>query len=149
FAVLDGRNRMSAEVEDMKRLNALSTMLVDDENKFESCLGKITKTAIAISGADKGNLRLFDETSHSLSVVAQHGFKQDFLQYFEKVDDHFAASRGAVMALDEQVIVDDVVTSEIFVGKPAQKVLADAEVRAIVSTPLRSSKGNLLGVIST
>jgi two-component sensor histidine kinase len=149
IAVLDGRKQMSAEVEDMKRLNVLSTMLVDDENKFEGCLSKITMTAVAISGADKGNIRLFDETSRSLTLIAQHGFKKEFLQYFEKVDDHFAASRGAVMALNEQIIVDDVLTSEIFVGKPAQKVLAVAGVRAVVSTPLRSSKGNLLGVIST
>jgi two-component sensor histidine kinase len=149
LAVLDSRKQMSAEVEDMKRLNALSTMLVDDQNKFESCLGEITKAAIAISGADKGNMRLFDEATQSLRVIAQHGFKQAFLQYFEKVDDHFAASYGAVMALNQQVIVDDVLTNEIFVGKPSQKVLVDAEVRALVSTPLRSSKGNLLGVIST
>jgi two-component sensor histidine kinase len=53
------------------------------------------------------------------------------------------------MATNEQVIVDDVLTSEIFVGQPAQKVLLEAEVRAVISTPLRSSKGNLLGVIST
>jgi two-component sensor histidine kinase len=149
IAVLDGRRQMSAEVEDMKRLNALSTALGNDENKFETCLSAITKTAIAISGADKGNLRLFDEASQSLRLIAQHGFKQEFLQYFENVNDHFAASRGAVIALNEQVVVDDVLTSEIFVDKPAQKILLDAGVRAVVSTPLRSSKGNLLGVIST
>jgi two-component sensor histidine kinase len=94
-------------------------------------------------------MRLYDEASHSLRVIAQHGFKQEFLQYFEKVNDHFAASYGAVMALEEQVIVDDVLTNRTFVGKPSQKVLVDAEVRALVSTPLKSSKGNLLGVIST
>jgi two-component sensor histidine kinase len=53
------------------------------------------------------------------------------------------------MASNDQIIVDDVLTSEIFVGQPAQKVLLDAKVRAFISTPLRSSKGNLLGVIST
>jgi GAF domain-containing protein len=53
------------------------------------------------------------------------------------------------MATNEQVIVDDVLTSKIFVGQPAQKVLLEAEVRAIISMPLRTSKGNLLGVIST
>jgi two-component sensor histidine kinase len=53
------------------------------------------------------------------------------------------------MATNEQVIVDDVLTSKIFIDQPAQKVLLEAGVRAVISTPLRSSKGNLLGVIST
>jgi len=53
------------------------------------------------------------------------------------------------MSSNEQVIVSDVATSDIFVGQPAQKVLLDSDVRACISTPMRSSKGNLLGVIST
>jgi two-component sensor histidine kinase len=147
--VLDNQKQMAAELEDMRRLNELSTQLMREENKFETCCDEITRTAIAISGADKGNLQLFDGTSGSLRIVAQQGFQEEFLKFFENVDDHRAASCGTAMATNEQVIVDDVLTSKIFVAQPAQKMLLDAEIRAIVSTPLRSSKGNLLGVIST
>ena len=138
-----------AELENMRRLNELSTLLMREENKFETCCDEITRTAIAISGADKGCLQLFDETSGTLRIIAQQGFQERFLKFFEDVDDHVAASCGTAMATNEQVIVDDVLTSKIFVGQPAQKVLLDAEVRAIISTPLSSSKGGLLGVIST
>jgi two-component sensor histidine kinase len=138
-----------AELEDMRRLNELSTVLMREENNFETCCDEIIRTAIAISGADKGNLQVFDEASRSLRIVAQHGFQERFLKFFENVDDHGAASCGTAMATNEQVIVDDVLTSEIFVDQPAQKVLLEAEVQAVISTPLRSSKGNLLGVIST
>src|SRR5215471_4698996 len=138
-----------AELENMRRLNELSTLLMREENKFEDCLSEITRTAIAISGADKGNLQLFDETLGSLRIIAQQGFQERFLKLLEHVDDHVAASCGTAMATNEQVIVDDVLTNKIFVGQPAQKVLLDAEVRAIISTPLSSSKGGLLGVIST
>jgi len=147
--VVNSQKQMTAELEDMRRLNELSTLLVREENKFETCYDEITKTAIAISGADKGNLQLFDETSRSLRIVAQQGFQEEFLKFFESVDDHAAASCGTAMVSSEQVVVDDVLTSKIFVGQPAQKVLLDAEVRAVMSTPLRSSKGNLLGIIST
>ena len=147
--VVDSRKQMTAELEDMRRLNELSTLLVREENKFEACYDEITRTAIAISGADKGNLQLFDEASRSLRIVAQQGFQEEFLKFFESVDDHAAASCGTAMVSSEQVVVDDVLTSKIFVGQPAQKVLLDAEVRAVMSTPLRSSKGNLLGIIST
>jgi two-component sensor histidine kinase len=138
-----------AELEDMRRLNELSTVLMREENNFETCCDEIIRTAIAISGADKGNLQLFDETLGSLRIIAQQGFQERFLKFFEDVDDHVAASCGTAMATNEQIIVDDVLTSKIFVGQPAQKVLLDAEIRAIISTPLSSSKGGLLGVIST
>jgi two-component sensor histidine kinase len=138
-----------AELEDMRRLNELSTLLMREENKFETCYDEITRTAIMLSGADKGNLQLFDETLGSLRIVAQHGFQEKFLKYLENADDHVAASCGTALATNEQVIVDDVLTSKIFVDQPAQKVLLEAEVRAVISTPLKSSKGNLLGIIST
>ena len=125
--VLDNQKQMTAELEDMRRLNELSTLLVREENKFETCYDEITRTAIAISGADKGNLQLFDETLGSLRIVAQQGFGEEFLKFFESVDDHAAASCGTAMASNEQVIVDDVLTSEIFIDQPAQKVLLAAE----------------------
>jgi two-component sensor histidine kinase len=133
----------------MRRLNELSTLLMREENRLQTCYDEITRTAIAISGADKGNLQLFDETLGSLRTVAQQGFQEGFLKYFEHVNDRVAASCGTAMATNEQVIVDDVLTSKIFIDQPAQKVLLEAGVRAVISTPLRSSKGNLLGVIST
>jgi two-component sensor histidine kinase len=144
--VLDNQKQMAAELGDMRCLNELSTLLVREENKFETCYDEITRTAIAISGADRGNLQLFDEASHSLRIVAQQGFG---LKFFDSVDHHVAASCGTAMTSNEQVIVDDVLTSEIFIDQPAQKLLLEAGIRAVISTPLRSSKGNLLGVIST
>jgi two-component sensor histidine kinase len=53
------------------------------------------------------------------------------------------------MRSGERVIIEDVTTSEIFVGQASIDVLIDAEVRAVISTPLMSSRGNLLGAIST
>ncbi len=138
-----------AELENMRRLNELSTVLMREENDFETCCDEIIRTAIAISSADKGNMQVSDAGSRSLTIVAQAGFDEKFLKYFANVDDHAAASCGAAMAANEQVIVDDVLTNKIFLDQPAQKVLLEAEVRAVISTPLRSSKGNLLGVIST
>jgi two-component sensor histidine kinase len=137
-----------AELENMRRLNELSTVLMREENTFETCCGEIIRTAIAISSADKGNMQVFDEASRSLRIVTQHDFNEKLLKCFATVDD-VAASCGTAMATNEQVIVDDVLTNKIFLDELDQKALLDAAVRAIISTPLRSSKGNLLGVIST
>jgi two-component sensor histidine kinase len=147
-AVLDSRKVVDTELNNMRRLNQLSSLLVGEQNGFEDCLAEITKTAIAISEADKGNLQLFDVASGSLTIAAQQGFEEDFLKFFDSVSKNDAAC-GAAMGTAKQIIVDDVLTSEIFVRQPAQKVLVDAGVRAVVSTPLLSSKERPLGVLST
>jgi len=51
--------------------------------------------------------------------------------------------------MGERVVVEDVTISQVFVGQPSMNVLIDAGVRAVISTPLMSSAGNLLGMIST
>jgi hypothetical protein len=145
-AVLDSRKAVDTELDNMRRLNQLSTLLVGERSSFEDCLAEITKTGIAISGADKGNLQLFDAASGSLTIVAQQGFQDDFMKFFANVRGYDTAC-GEAMRTAEQIIVDDVLTSKIFVGQPAQKVLLEAAVRAVVSTPLMSSKGSLLGVL--
>jgi two-component sensor histidine kinase len=147
-AVLDSRQVADTELNNMRQLNQLSSQLVGESSSFGDCLSEITKTAIAISKADKGNLQLYDATSGSLTIVAQQGFQGDFLKFFVTVRGNDAAC-GVAMGKAKQIIVDDVLTSEIFVGQPAQKVLLDAGVRAVVSTPLLSSKERPLGVLST
>jgi GAF domain-containing protein len=147
-AVLDSRQVVDTELTDMRQLNQLSTHLVRERSSFEGCLAEITKTAIAISGADKGNLQLYDATSGSLTIAAQRGFQGDFLKFFDSVRANDAAC-GVAMGTAKQIIVDDVLTSPIFAAQPAQKVLLDAGVRAVVSIPLMSSKGRPLGVLST
>jgi two-component sensor histidine kinase len=148
ITVRDSRQVVDTELNNMRQLNQLSSKLVGEGSSFGDCLSEITKTAIAISEADKGNLQLYDATSGSLTMAAQQGFQADFLKFFVTVRGNDAAC-GVAMGTAKQIIVDDVLTSEIFVGQPAQKVLLGAGVRAVVSTPLMSSKERPLGVLST
>jgi GAF domain-containing protein len=45
--------------------------------------------------------------------------------------------------------VEDVTTSEIFIGQPSQKVMIEAGARSVISTPLIASDGTVLGMVST
>jgi GAF domain-containing protein len=49
----------------------------------------------------------------------------------------------------ERVIIEDVTRSPLFIGRDALKVLLNAGVRSVQSTPLISRSGKLLGIIST
>jgi signal transduction histidine kinase len=53
------------------------------------------------------------------------------------------------MARGQRVVVEDVAASLIFKGTPALDVMLAAGARAVQSTPLVSSAGHLLGMIST
>jgi len=53
------------------------------------------------------------------------------------------------MKTRERVIVEDVLESTLLSGTSSLQVLLNAGVRAVQSTPLISSSGNLLGMIST
>ena len=146
LAVLEGRKLVEKELHDTKRLNELSTVLVGEGSSFKACLDKIVDTALVIAEADKGNIQLFDPVSGSLTIAAQKGFPQDFLNFFGTVRDS-ASSSGIAMHEKRQIIVDDVLTSDRL-GQPAQKASLDAGVRGVVSTPLISSKGDVLGMLS-
>jgi two-component sensor histidine kinase len=140
--------RIGADLQDMTLLHRLSDQLLANSTEIKKCLEEILETAIIISGADKGNIQLLDQNSGVLVIAAQRGFDEAFLKFFAKVSDGDTAC-GAAMSSGQRVVVEDVLTSEIFVGQPAQTVLTDAGVRAVISSPLMSSTGTLLGMIST
>jgi PAS domain S-box-containing protein len=140
--------RVAADLFAMTRLNEVGSRCVRQESEVENCLDDILETAIAINGSDKGIIQLLDSRSGTLSVAAQRGFESQFLKFFASVRDGSSAY-GATVLSAKRVIVEDVMQSEIFAGQRSLDVMRDAEVRAMISTPLVSSAGTLLGMIST
>ena len=139
---------IAADLHDMTLLNQLSNRLVREGSDFDTNLNAVLDTAIAITGADKGNLQLIDATTRVLTIAAQRGFQGPLLNFFASVRDDASACAEA-MRSGQRVIVENVRESEIFAGQPSKDVLIDAGVCAVTSTPLLASSGNLLGMIST
>jgi PAS domain S-box-containing protein len=137
--------RLSAAHKALARLFELSVMPASDD-AMPALLQATVETAIDVIGADKGNLQLYDEATGNLRIVAHCGFERPFL-------DHFAVVRGADSAGSEaarrrdQVFIEDVSTS-VF-DEAALAILRGAAVESVLSTPMVSRDGRLLGVIST
>jgi PAS domain S-box-containing protein len=140
--------RIAADLEAMTRLHEVGNLCARAGDEFDQCLSEIIATAIAVTGADKGNVQLLDTETGALTIAAHRGFEAPFLNFFHSVRDT-AATCARAMQTARRVAVEDVTESEIFAGQPALKVLIEAGVRAVQSTPLWSSTGNLLGMIST
>jgi PAS domain S-box-containing protein len=141
-------DRVAADLFAMTRLNEVGSRCLRHESEVETCLGDILEAAIAVSGSDKGIIQSLDSASGTLSVAAQRGFEPPFLKFFASVWDD-GSTYGATALSSRRVIVEDVAQSEIFAKQQSLDVMLDADVRAVISTPLVSSAGTLLGMIST
>jgi PAS domain S-box-containing protein len=140
--------RIAADLKAMTILREMGSLYVRKDVELEECLQRTMDAAIAIVGADKGNIQIFEASSNSLIIVAHRGFAKPFLTFFEHVRDD-AAACAAAMRSKKQVIVEDVLESEIFGEEASRAILINTGVRAVVSTPLLSSNGTLMGMIST
>jgi signal transduction histidine kinase/ActR/RegA family two-component response regulator len=146
-ALIASEERLAADLALMKRLQEVSTRLVRDGDADPPLL-EIVDAAIAITGAEMGNIQLLDRSSGALKIVASRGFESPFLEFFNAVHDGEAAC-GSAMKSGARVVIDDVTTSPVFVGTPTLDVLLTARVRAVQSTPLVSRSAQLLGMLST
>jgi len=140
--------RTAADLLDMTRLNQVGDLLARDGGNLNECLHAVLDAAIAMSRAAKGNIQLRFSELGALTIAAQRGFASDFLNFFAFVRDD-ASACSLAMRSGERVIVEDALTSDIFAGQPSCDALLGAGVRAVVSTPLVSSAGALLGIVST
>ena len=63
----------SSDLDAMTRLYELGNRCVDPSVTHQDWLNAMVETAIALSGADKGNLQLFDSESGALMIAAHRG----------------------------------------------------------------------------
>jgi signal transduction histidine kinase/CheY-like chemotaxis protein len=143
------RGQVAADLKDTKRLREMANALIRAGNGFKECLDDVLEAAIEITRADKGNIQVLDPKSDMLVLTSQRGFEEPFLNFFTHVKRGEAAVCGTAPQALERIVVEDVTQSEIFVGQESLGVLLDAGVRAVQSTPLLSSSGTVLGMIST
>ncbi|HKD81085.1 MAG TPA: ATP-binding protein [Candidatus Angelobacter sp.] len=139
------RDDLSAELAAMTKQQELSTSLLS-RTHLQFLLDEILDATIELQNADFGNVQLYDSETRAFEIVAQRGFKQDFLDYFRSINDT-AASYGRVLVESTRVIIEDVECDPRF--EPHRAIAAAAGFRAVQSTPLFTRSGKPLGMLST
>ena len=140
------RETIDAELKGMTRLHeVVSRLLVAPD--VPSALREILVATCAMMGSQMGNVQVYDPPAQTLTIAAQQGFSQDFLDQLGVVrrDSPWACS-GAMNSLS-RVIIEDVNQEESL--RPLRDIAAAGGFRSIQSTPLLSRTGALLGVLST
>jgi signal transduction histidine kinase len=138
--------QLATELSAMSRLHELSTRLINTSD-LRTALSDILNAAIDLLRADMGNVQLYDPESHTLEIVAQQGFPQDFLDYFRRVGLHDGTACSRSVQSGERVIIEDIESDRLY--DPHRAAASAAGYRAVQSTPLKNGAGHLLGVLST
>jgi PAS domain S-box-containing protein len=137
--------QLTAELSAMTRLQKLSTRLVLEGDLTES-LGEIVDAGLEITGANMGNIQLFEDDG--FRIVSHCGFGEPFAEFFNRGCDGDATC-GMALKRGERIIVEDVAESPVFAGTRDRLMLLTAGARAMQVTPLLSRSGHFLGIFST
>jgi two-component sensor histidine kinase/integral membrane sensor domain MASE1 len=133
---------IAADLLDMTRLHQVSNHLMGEGGQIEKSLDEVIDAAVAISRANKGYLQFLDPGTGTLMLAVQWGFDGPSLKLFQQIQE--TSGVGAA----ERMIVEDLRADGKLSGQ-VSKEFADAGIRAITATPLLSSTGNVLGILST
>ncbi|MEC3954849.1 hypothetical protein VMT65_17550 [Nocardia sp. CDC153] len=109
-------------------------------------LRSIVGTALLHSEADRAIVQLFDPVLDGLWIAAQHGFHRPLLEFFRWVgtpDGTNATPAGYVST----VAIPDVGAS-LSLSTADRDVMLAERVRAVQTTPMISTSGRLMGVLS-
>jgi hypothetical protein len=138
--------QLEAELRGAKLIYDISNRLLIPSS-VPDLLTEILDAAIQLTEADFGNLQLPDHECYR--IVAQRGFSSDFLAFFNDVRDGSTTVCGAALKQGRRVIIPDVSSDELFSGTAAREILLREGVRAVQSTPLIGTSGEVYGVLST
>ncbi len=114
---------------------------------LQSVLGSILDGSMELTGATLGNVQLMDWETGYLTIATQRGFRQEFLDFFRRVNTDNSSACGRALKQQRAVVIKDVMSDEDFA--PYRAVAEQARFRSVQSTPIVSSSGVTLGVVST
>lgn len=138
------KDELADDLNAMMRLHELSTRLLD-HHELAPLLEEVLDATIELQNADFGFVQTIDPESRAFAIVAQRGFRPDFLEFFRENSE--VVSCGRALLRKERVIIEDVLLDPA--SAPDRAIAASAGFRAVQCTLMVARSGRLLGIIST
>jgi len=114
---------------------------------LQPVLDRALSRAFELTGATLGNVQLMDWKRGYLTIAAQCGFNDEFLDFFRCVKAEHGSACARAIRERRPVVVEDVLADWEFA--PYRTHALESGFRAVQSTPLISSSGAFVGVLST
>lgn len=140
----EGERHLAIEVEDLKRLHALSLRLASTGD-VAAVLVDVLRTAASLVGARLGSTQLLTPEG-ALGMVGQIGFGDTIVEQFPIVRIEDCSTCAVALKLRSRVVVRDLRTDLTFTEIAA--ALRSYGAVAAVSTPLLDSGGNVMAMFS-
>ena len=116
-------------------------------NDVQPILDWLLHKGVDLSQTGFGNVQLMSWTAGYLEIKAQQGFDEAFLKFFERVRIEDGSACARALRNREPIVIENIIADEEFL--PCQQVVSHTGIRAVQSTPIISSSGAFLGVMST
>jgi signal transduction histidine kinase/CHASE3 domain sensor protein len=130
---------------DMSVLQKVGVQCARSGSRFQECLQEIVEAAIALTDADKGTVQLLTHPD-TLRIAAHKGVHPEYIEAFGRVNPDSGTACGEVLQARQRITIYDVAA---IASSPSKSILLKTGVRALQCTPLISSSGAVLGIIST
>jgi GAF domain-containing protein len=100
-----------------------------------------------LCGTEFGNIQLINWKRGYLEIKSQYGFRDEFLTFFKRVTAKEGSACARALRTLEPVVIEDVMVDDDFA--PYRSIAYESGFRAVQSTPVVSSRGATLGILST
>ncbi len=144
-ALRESEARFAGEAAALAKLNESSSRLWRIRD-LQGGLQQILAAVIDLLGADKGKIQLLDPGRQVLTIAAQRGFDQVFLDFFREVSADDDSTCGRALRLGTPIVIEDVDEDKLFA--PYRSAARAAQFRSVISTPLLRGDGTALGMVS-
>ena len=139
--------RMEADLAALTRLQELSTRLVQTGD-LDSLLREILAAAVDLTGTDKGTIQLRDPHTGRMRIAVHQGVGRRFVEHFGEHGWWNRVDGATSPGMARRVIVEDVTRLTELPDRASVGIISGDGIHAILSTPLVSRDGALLGVLS-
>jgi GAF domain-containing protein len=121
------------------------TQRLQAQRSFEAAIETLLTDVVALHGAEYGDLQLL--VDDELVLVAHRGLSATFLRAFRRVDKADGCACGRALREGRTIVVADVMQDPDYAEFRSEAETAG--YRAVQSTPLTTSRGRVLGMVST
>ena len=116
-------------------------------SNLQSVLDCALSESLEVTGTVLGNVQVMDWKTGCLTIAGQRSFNDEFLTFFRSVRAGTGSACGRAMRERRSIVIEDVLLDREFA--PYRTIALKSGFRAVQSTPLISSSGAFVGVLST
>src|SRR5262245_6783587 len=121
------------------------TQRLEAQRSFEAAIETLLNDVVALHGAEYGDLQLL--IGDELVLVAQRGLSASFLRAFRRITPADGCACGRALREGRTVVVADVTRDPDYAAFRDEAQAAG--YRSVQSTPITTSRGRVLGMVST